>query len=160
MTESTPSKVTPCLWFAADGEEALRCYTSLLPDSEILSIDYSDGPDGQRTLLASFRLGGRDYRAIGAPSGFRFTEAVSLSVACADQAEVDRYWNTLAADGGEEQPCGWLKDRWGLSWQIVPDRLPQLLADPDPARVERVLQAMFGMRRLVIAELEAAAEQG
>ncbi|MBI1378534.1 MAG: VOC family protein [Frankiales bacterium] len=151
-------KVTPCLWFRTDGEAALRLYTSLVPGSQITSLQYSPGPDGEATLLAGFTLGGVEYRAIGGPAEFGPTEAFSLSVACADQAEVDRYWDALVADGGEEGPCGWLKDRWGVSWQIVPDRLGELLADRDPARAGAALQAMFGMTRIVVADLEAAAD--
>ncbi|MFL6138515.1 MAG: VOC family protein [Frankiaceae bacterium] len=150
--------VTPCLWFHEDGEAALELYTALVPGSAITSIQRSPGPDGSETLLAGFTLGGVAYRAIGAPSGFRFSEAISLSVRCADQAEVDRYWDALTADGGEEGACGWLRDRWGVSWQIVPDRLGELLSDPDPARSGRALRAMLGMSKIDVAELEAAAD--
>jgi predicted 3-demethylubiquinone-9 3-methyltransferase (glyoxalase superfamily) len=151
-------KVTPCLWFRVDGEAALRLYTTLIPNSSIASLEHIDGPDGTSTMLADFTLGGVRYRAIGAPTDFRFTEAVSLSVQCGDQAEVDRYWDALTADGGEAGACGWLRDRWGMSWQIVPDRLGQLLADPDPERSARAMQAMFTMGRLDIAALDAAAD--
>jgi predicted 3-demethylubiquinone-9 3-methyltransferase (glyoxalase superfamily) len=149
--------VTPCLWFHEGGEDAVRFYTALVPGSEVRSIQWSPGPDGSRTLLAEFTLGGVDYRAIGATADFRFTEAMSLSVVCADQDEVDRYWEALV-DGGEPGPCGWLRDRWGLSWQIVPSRLGELLVDPDPGRAQRALQAMFTMSRLDIAALDAAAD--
>jgi predicted 3-demethylubiquinone-9 3-methyltransferase (glyoxalase superfamily) len=155
---STLLEITPCLWFHEDGEAAIRTYTSLIPGSDILSLNISPGPDGTETMLADFRLAGRSYRAIGGATSFRFTEAISLSVSCADQAEVDKYWTALTADGGEEQPCGWLKDRWGVSWQIIPSRLGELLGDADSARSQRALHAMFGMRRIVIADLEAAAD--
>ena len=100
---------------------------------------------GGKVMHAHFRLAGRDYYAMDAGPQFPFTEAISLFVSCADQAEVDRYWDALTADGGQEQPCGWLKDRWGLSWQIVPDRLIELIRDPDPDRSHRAVQAMLQM---------------
>jgi len=152
------SVVTPCLWFAEDGAAAIRLYTSLVPGSSIESMSEIAGPDGSATLLADFTLAGVAYRAIGAPADFALTPAISLSVSCRDQADVDRYWDALVADGGEEGQCGWLVDRWGLSWQIVPDRLVELLGDPDPERAERARQAMFTMRRIVITDLEAAAD--
>ncbi len=105
-------------------------------------------------------MNGTDFRAIQQPSSFRFNESVSLSVSCADQAEVDRYWDGLLAGGGEESQCGWLKDPWGLSWQIVPQRLVELLSDPDPRRAGAAQAAMLTQRRIVIADLEAAADAG
>lgn len=152
---------TPFLWFDDDAESALRFYVDLIPDSEVLSVQrYADDMPGLggKVMHAHFRLGGRDYYAMDAGPQYRFTEAVSLFVDCASQEEVDRYWDALTADGGEEQPCGWVKDRWGLSWQIVPDRLVELIRDPDPQRAHRAVQAMLGMRRIDIAELERAAD--
>jgi predicted 3-demethylubiquinone-9 3-methyltransferase (glyoxalase superfamily) len=152
--------VTPFLWFDNSAEEAIRFYTELIPDSEIVSIAYyaEELPGfAGKVMQAHFRLAGRDYYAFDAGPQFPFTEAVSLFVSCADQDEVDRYWDALTANGGEEQPCAWLKDRWGLSWQIVPDRLVELIRDPDSERSHRAVQAMLGMTKIDIAALEAAA---
>lgn len=152
--------VTPFLWFDDDAEAAIAFYTSLVPGSEIIEIGkYPDGVPGMggKVMHAHFRLAGRDYRAMDAGPQFPFTEAVSLHVDCATQAEVDHYWDALTADGGVEQPCGWLKDRWGLSWQIIPGRLVELIRDPDPERAHRVVQAMLAMTRIDLAALEAAA---
>lgn len=150
-------KVQPCIWFQHDGEAAIRFYTELVSDSQVHSIEYSADPSGGQTLLASFRLGGAKYRAIGSPAPFALNESFSLSIQCENQAEVDLYWNALV-DGGEASQCGWLRDRWGLSWQIVPRQLSQLLGDANPARAQAALQAMFTMQKIVIAELEAAAD--
>jgi predicted 3-demethylubiquinone-9 3-methyltransferase (glyoxalase superfamily) len=153
--------VTPFLWFDGGARAAIEFYTGLLPDSEILELslylDEVPGMGGQ-VMSARFRLAGREYLAMDAGPHARFTEAVSLLVACADQDEVDRYWEALIADGGTAQPCGWVKDRWGLSWQIVPDRLSELIRDPDPARSHRAVQAMLQMQKIDIAALEAAAD--
>lgn len=152
------TRVIPFLWFDDDAEAAITFYTGLLPDSEIVTIGrYPDEvPNlGGTVMQAHFRLGGRDYYAMDAGPQFPFTEAVSLYVSCADQDEVDRYWSALT-DGGEEQPCGWLKDRWGLSWQIIPDRLIELIRDPDPERSHRAMQAMLSMRKIDVAALEEA----
>ena len=153
--------VTPCLWFDDDAEAAIAFYTALIPGSEVVSLDrYPDEVPGMggKVMHAHFRLGGRDYYAMDAGPQFPFTEAVSLFVACTDQAEVDRYWDALTADGGQEQPCAWLKDRWGLSWQIVPDRLVELIRDPDAERSHRAIQAMFTMTKIDIAASDAAAD--
>lgn len=152
--------VTTFLWFDASAEEAIRFYTALIPGSEIVEMSHYplDVPGmGGKVMTAHFRLAGRDYFAMDAGPQFPFTEAISLFVACADQAEVDRYWEALTANGGEEQPCGWLRDRWGLSWQIVPDRLIELIRDPDPDRAHRAVQAMLKMQKIDIAAIEAAA---
>lgn len=150
-------RVQPCIWFQKDGEDALRFYTNLIPDSEILSLEHTPDPFGGKTMLAKFWLGGVLYQAIGSPAEFTLNESFSLSIECADQTEVDRYWNALV-DGGEPSQCGWLRDRWGLSWQIVPKRLTELLNDPNPDRAQAATQAMFGMSKIVVAELEAAAD--
>ena len=153
--------VTPFLWFDDDAESAIMFYTALIPGSEVVSLErYPDEVPGMggKVMHAHFRLGERDYYAMDAGPQFPFTEAVSLFVSCSDQAEVDRYWAALTADGGQEQPCAWLKDRWGLSWQIVPDRLVELIRDPDPERSHRAVQAMFTMTKIDIAAIEAAAD--
>lgn len=155
------SAVTPFLWFDAHAEEAISFYTALIPDSEVVSLEhYGDEVPGLagRVMHARFRLGGTDYSAMDAGPQYSFTPAISLYVACGDQAEVDRYWNAFIEAGGQEQPCGWLTDRWGLSWQIVPDRLIELIHDADPERAHRAVQSMLTMTRIDIAALEAAAD--
>jgi len=152
--------VIPFLWFDNDAEAAITFYTSLIPDSEVVSIShYPEGVPGMggKVMHAHFRLGGRDHYAMDAGPQFPFTEAISLYVACAGQPEVDRYWDALIV-GGQEQPCGWLKDRWGLSWQIIPDRLIELIRDPDPDRSHRAVQAMLEMKKIDIGAIEAAAD--
>ncbi len=153
------SGITPCLWFDTDGEEAANFYTSLFPNSTILNVSrYGEGgPRAAGTVMTvSFELDGLEFLALNGGPNYAFSEAVSFMVSCADQDEVDRYWDALS-EGGEEGPCGWLKDRFGLSWQIVPNALPRLLGDPDPAKAQRVMQAMMGMKKIVIEELEQAA---
>ena len=151
--------ITPFLWFNADAQAAIEFYVGLFPDSEIVSMGhYGEGVPGLagKVMHAQFRLQGRDFFAMDAGPQFPFTEAISLFVSCENQAEVDHYWSALTADGGAEQPCGWLKDRWGVSWQIVPTRLGQLMGDPDPAKAQRVMQAMLKMRKIVVKDLQAA----
>ena len=155
-------KIRPCLWFDGEAEAAAGFYFSLLPDSRIDRVqrapgDYPAG-DAGAVLAVEFTLAGRSYMAMNGGPGFPFTQSVSLSVDCVDRAEVDRLWDLLVADGGQPVACGWLKDRWGLSWQIIPTALPRLLADPDPARAARVFQAMMGMIKIDVAALERAAE--
>jgi len=150
---------TPCLWFDTDGEDAARYYTSLFPNSRIVEISrYGEaGPRQAGTVMVvSFELDGRPFTALNGGPEYTFSEAVSFQVDCADQAEVDRYWEALS-EGGEEGPCGWLKDRFGVSWQVVPKRLTELLTDSDAERAQRVMKAMLGMRKIEIAGLEAAA---
>jgi predicted 3-demethylubiquinone-9 3-methyltransferase (glyoxalase superfamily) len=150
-------RITPCLWFDTQAEEAASFYVSLFDDSEVTDVRYLDGtPSGDNVALVSFRLEGQAFWAINGGPQFPFTEAVSFQVSCKDQAEVDRLWKELTADGGEEGQCGWLKDRFGLSWQITPDRMGELLSDPDPERAQRAMQAMLQMRKIDIAELERA----
>ena len=154
-------KVTPFLWFDGQAEQAARFYVSLLPDSRIERVtrspaDTPSGPSGM-VITVEFTLSGTRFIGLNGGPQYRFTEAVSLHIACADQAEVDRLWAALS-DGGSEGPCGWLKDRWGLSWQVVPNRLHELLADPDPARSRRAMEAMLKMKKLSVAELERAAD--
>jgi predicted 3-demethylubiquinone-9 3-methyltransferase (glyoxalase superfamily) len=154
-------KISPFLWFDTQAEEAARFYTTLFDDSEITEVtrmpEGTPGPADQ-VMLVTFRLAGQGFMALNGGPDFGFTEAISLYVRCADQAEVDRLWSALTADGGEESMCGWLKDRYGLSWQIVPDRLGELLADPDAERAQRAMQAMLKMQKIDVAALEAAAD--
>ncbi len=149
--------IITCLWFQGDLEAALERYTGLFPDSEVFSFERMGGM-ADEVHLAEWRMLGTRFRAISQRTGFSFNESMSLSVTCADQAEVDRYWDGLIAGGGEESMCGWLKDPFGLSWQILPARLTELMSDPDPRRSAAATQAMLGQRRIVIAELEAAAD--
>lgn len=147
-------KITPFLWFDNNVEDAINFYTSIFEDAKML--DASRMPDGA-LLSATFQLAGQEFMALNAGPQFRFNEAISLFVRCETQAEVDRYWNALTAEGGEESQCGWLKDKFGLSWQIIPNALGQLLGDPNPARAQAAMQAMLQMQKIVIADLEAAA---
>jgi len=154
-------RITPCLWFDTQAEEAAKFYVSLFDDAEVTDVRYLENtPSGDHVALVSFRLEGMSFTAINGGPQFPFTEAVSFSVSCADQAEVDRLWNALTADGGEESQCGWLKDRFGLSWQIIPDRMGELLSDPDPERAQRAMAAMLKMQKIDVAVLEAAAGGG
>lgn len=149
--------ITTCLWFQTDLESALALYQRLFPDYRLHTLTRM-GPDGP-VGLAEWQMHGTQFRAINQPADFRFNEAISLSVTTEDQAETDRLWFGLIADGGEESRCGWLKDPFGVSWQIVPKRLNELFSDPNPARVAAAQQAMLAQSRIVIAELEAAANQ-
>jgi predicted 3-demethylubiquinone-9 3-methyltransferase (glyoxalase superfamily) len=153
-------KITPCLWFDGVAEEAARFYTSLFPDSHIDSIDHSPGetPSGPKgmVLTVNFTLAGRSFIGLNGGDDFKFSEAISMSIDCADQAEVDRYWDALLADGGEESVCGWLRDRFGLSWQVIPRQLPEMLKSPDREAAARALEAMLKMVKIDVAELERA----
>jgi predicted 3-demethylubiquinone-9 3-methyltransferase (glyoxalase superfamily) len=148
-------KITPCLWFDGQGEEAMKLYASIFPGS--LIVETSPGPNG-KILTGIFELFGRRYMVLNGGPDFKFTEALSLSVSCENQAEVDRYWSALLAGGGQESQCGWLKDKFGLSWQIVPKQLPEFLNHPDREKANRAMQAMLGMRKLDVAALERAFE--
>ncbi|ABN78921.1 VOC family protein [Cereibacter sphaeroides] len=152
--------LTTCLWFDGQAEEAARFYCDLLPRSEITEVlhaptDYPAGRTGD-VLDVSFTLMGRPFLALNGGAYTQFTEAVSLMIPCRTQEEVDRYWRALSARP-EAEACGWVKDRWGLSWQIVPLVLPRLLSDPDRAKAGRVMRAMMEMKKIDIAALEAAA---
>lgn len=153
--------IAPCLWFNGNALEAATYYCSVFDDAEIVRIErYGDtGPDPKAPVVfIEFKLNGQTFQAINDPgTAFPFTEAISFSIECADQVELDRYWNALV-DGGSPIQCGWLKDRYGLPWQIVPTRLNELLNDPDRARAGRAWQKMLQMVKLDIAELEAAAD--
>jgi len=146
--------ITPFLWFNDNLEEAVDYYTGLFPDTKVRGV--RRGPDG-KLVTAEFELAGQRFMGLNGGPQFRFTEAVSFFVECEDQDEVDRYWGLLTADGGEEGPCGWLKDKFGLSWQIVPVRLMELMATGTPEQVERVTAAMMTMGKLDVAAFEAAA---
>lgn len=144
--------ITTCLWYQGDIEAALERYGSLFEDFEVHSLDRM-GP----VTLASWRMHGTEFRGISQASDFRLNEAASLSVTCADQSEVDRLWFGLIAAGGQESMCGWLRDPFGLSWQIIPAQLSELLSDPNPDRAAAARDAMLAQRRIVVAELEDAA---
>ncbi|MGW7289076.1 VOC family protein [Streptomyces sp. NPDC054847] len=154
-------RITPNLWFDTQGKEAAEFYVSVFPNSEIKHILYY-GEAGPRSagsvLTVDFSLDGQDYTAINGGPDFTFSEAISLLINCADQEEVDYYWEKLG-EGGQEGPCGWLKDKYGLSWQVVPIALEELLADEDQARAQRAMKAMLGMKKLDVAALYAAADQ-
>ncbi|MFF1879174.1 VOC family protein [Leifsonia sp. NPDC058230] len=153
-------RITPFLWFDDQAEQAAEFYVSLFPNSRILEVvRYGDDAPGQAAGVTTvrFELEGVEFEALNGGPTFTFTEAFSLYTSADTQEEIDRLWDALIADGGEPSQCGWLKDRWGLSWQIVPNRLGELLADPDPERARRAMQAMLGMGKLDIAALEAAA---
>jgi predicted 3-demethylubiquinone-9 3-methyltransferase (glyoxalase superfamily) len=152
-------KITPCLWFDTEAGEAAEFYTSVFPNSRIVAVSHY-GEAGPRpagmVLTVSFELDGQSFLALNGGPEFTFSEAISLQVDCATQDEVDAYWSMLS-EGGEEGPCGWLKDRHGVSWQIVPTRLPELLSDPDRDKSQRVMRAMLSMKKIEIDELERAA---
>ena len=152
-------KITPCLWFDTEGEDAANFYTSIFPNSKVGHIARygSAGPRPEGTVMTvSFELDGMEFLALNGGPNFTFSEAVSFQVSCKDQDEVDKYWNELS-EGGEEGPCGWLKDKFGLSWQIVPTALPELLSNPDKEKAQRVMAAMLEMKKIEIDELERAA---
>ena len=154
--------ITPCLWFDTEGEEAAKFYTSLFPNSRITEVTHygpnTPGPEGA-VLTVSFEINGQPFIALNGGPQFTFDEAISFEILCKDQAEVDRYWGALTGDGGEESQCGWVKDRFGVSWQVVPERLYELMRDPDTEKAQRAMQAMLKMRKLDVAELEKAFEQ-
>jgi predicted 3-demethylubiquinone-9 3-methyltransferase (glyoxalase superfamily) len=154
-------KLTPCLWFDTEGEEAANFYTSVFPSSRVVNVArYGEaGPRPAGTVMTvEFELDGQSFVALNGGPQFTFNEALSFQVSCESQEEVDRYWSRLS-EGGEEGPCGWLKDKFGLSWQIVPTRLPELLGDPDREKSQRVMAAMLKMGKIEIDELERAAAQ-
>jgi predicted 3-demethylubiquinone-9 3-methyltransferase (glyoxalase superfamily) len=150
----------PCLWFDGQAEQAAAHYTAIFPNSEILGVSRygpdMGAPEGQ-VMTVEFSLDGQRYVGLNGGPQFTFSEAISFQIHCADQDEVDHYWTRLA-DGGEEGPCGWLKDRYGVSWQVVPTRLFELVGDADPGRAQRATQAMLAMKKIDIATLERAAD--
>jgi predicted 3-demethylubiquinone-9 3-methyltransferase (glyoxalase superfamily) len=151
--------ITPNLWFDTQGEEAAEFYVSIFPNSKITRVtNYTDegpGPAGT-PVTVEFVLDGQEFTAINGGPAFTFSEAVSLLINCADQEEVDYYWARLATDGGQEQPCGWCKDKYGVSWQVVPVQLLAMLDDPDEARRQSGMRAMFAMTKIDLAAIEAA----
>jgi predicted 3-demethylubiquinone-9 3-methyltransferase (glyoxalase superfamily) len=154
-------KITPFLWFDHQAEEAAKFYVSIFPSSRINKVSYygetGPGPKGS-VMVVELELDGQPVIALNGGPQFKFTEALSLSVACKDQAEVDRYWKALTAGGGEEGPCGWLKDKYGLSWQVNPTILGEMLADPDKKKAARVMDAMMKMKKIEIPALKQAYE--
>lgn len=155
-------KISPCLWFDGNAEEAATFYVSLVPNSRIERVQRNvmDSPSGKAgsVLLVEFTLAGQRFLALNGGMKVDYTNAVSFFIDCADQAEVDRLWDALSANGGSPVQCGWIKDRYGVPWQIVPRAMMRLLADPDPARAQRAMQAMMSMVKLDVAALERAAE--
>ena len=154
------AKITPCLWFNGQAEEAANFYVSLLPDSRVDNVmrspaDTPSGPEGM-VLVVDFTLGGQPFQGLNGGPDFTFNEAVSFVIDCEDQAEVDRLWDALTVDGGEPGPCGWLKDRFGVSWQIVPRQLVEMMDDPGADKARRVTEAMLKMGKLEVAELQRA----
>jgi predicted 3-demethylubiquinone-9 3-methyltransferase (glyoxalase superfamily) len=153
--------ITPCLWFDTEGEAAANFYTSVFPNSRIVHVSRygSAGPRPEGTVMTvEFELDGRRFTALNGGPDFTFSEAISFQVSCENQDEVDAYWSKLT-EGGEEGPCGWLKDQFGLSWQIIPTALPRLLSDPDKEKAQRVMEAMLKMKKIDVGELERAAAQ-
>jgi len=156
------SKISPCLWFDGEAEEAANFYVSLLPDSRIEKVQKNsiDSPGGKAgsVLVVEFTLAGQSFMALNGGTRFEYTHAVSFKIDCADQAEVDRLWDALLADGGQAERCGWLKDRYGVFWQIVPTALVQYLGGSDKAGAQRAMAAMLQMAKLDIAGLKRAYE--
>lgn len=149
-------KITPFLWFDTQAEEAMNFYVSIFNNSKVLSV--SPGPNGIASSV-NFVLEGQEFIGFNAGPEFKFNEAISFFVDCKNQEEVDELWNKLISDGGEESRCGWLKDKFGLSWQIVPSTLGELLGGPDPVKAQRVMQAMLKMNKIIVADLKRAYEQ-
>ena len=162
-------KIVPYLWFDKEAEEAATLYVDLFKsrpgtpagESKVIEVSrYTEAGPGEpgTAMVATFELDGQEFIALNGGPQFSFTEAFSIFVRCESQEEVDYFWNALTADGGEESQCGWLKDRFGLSWQIIPNRLMELIGDPDPGRAQRAMQAMLQMQKIDIATLERAAD--
>jgi predicted 3-demethylubiquinone-9 3-methyltransferase (glyoxalase superfamily) len=162
-------KIVPYLWFDKEAEEAATLYVDLFKsrpgtptdESKVIEVSrYTEAGPGEpgAAMVVSFELEGEEFIALNGGPQFTFTEAFSIFVRCESQEEVDYFWNALTADGGEESQCGWLKDRFGLSWQIIPNRLMELIGDPDPGRAQRAMQAMLQMQKIDVAELERAAD--
>jgi predicted 3-demethylubiquinone-9 3-methyltransferase (glyoxalase superfamily) len=153
--------ITPCLWFDGNGMEAAELYVSIIPNSRITDVSrYGPDQPGQEgsVMTVSFELAGQAYLALNGGPEYKFTEAISLQLSAADQGEVDRYTEQLTANGGEVGPCGWVKDRFGLSWQVVPEEMVKLMADPNPVRANAAVQAMLGMKKINIQALRDAAD--
>ena len=159
-TEPRKQKITTFLWFDNNAEEAARFYVSVFKNSRILQVthygDLGPGPKGS-VMTVNFELDGQEFTALNGGPNFKFTEAISLLVHCQTQEEIDYYWEKLTADGGQESQCGWLKDKYGLSWQITPDALLNLLFDADSAKTQRAFQAMLQMKKINLQDIEQAA---
>ena len=158
---ATLTKITPCLWFDTEGEEAARFYTGIFENSRILQVSHygSAGPRPEGMVMTvDFELDGQEFVALNGGPEFTFDEAISFQVNCESQEEIDRFWSKLS-EGGKEGPCGWLKDQFGVSWQIVPTLMNDMLKDPDTEKTQRVMKAMLRMGKLDIAELQRAADQ-
>ena len=155
------ANIAPCLWFNGEAEDAARLYVSLFPNSTVVAVSrWGEGapfPAGT-ALMVEFSLAGQRFQALNGGPQYKHSEAMSLSISCNDAAEVDYYWNALTSGGGAEGRCGWLKDRFGVSWQVVPDGLGKLISDPDKGRAGRAMQAMMTMRKLDLAAIRAAAD--
>lgn len=153
-------KITPFLWFDNQAEEAAQFYSSIFKNSKILQVsrygDAGPGPKGS-VMVVNFQLAGQEFTALNGGPRFKFSEAFSFVVKCENQQEIDEYWSKLTADGGEESMCGWLKDKFGFSWQIVPTEIGTLMSNKDPKKATRVMEALLQMRKLDIAKLKAAA---
>lgn len=152
-------KISPFLWFDNQAEEAVAFYTSVFPNSKVGKMSrYGEGGPGPAggVMVAEFELEGLHIIALNGGPHFKFTEAISMSIDCKDQTEVDYYWDKLTGDGGQPGQCGWLKDKFGLSWQVVPQALPRLMSDPDRTKAGRVMQAMMQMTRIEVDKLEKA----
>ncbi len=144
--------ITPFLWYDNQAEEAMDLYTSIFKNAKVISVNKAQG----RTIAVSFELEGQQFTALNGGPHHKFSEATSFFVACTTQQEIDHYWTNLTADGGEPGRCGWLKDKFGVSWQIVPTALGEMLSDKDPAKGQRVLTAMLQMKKLDLGELQNA----
>jgi len=161
---ATVQKLTPCLWFDSQAEDAAKFYVSVFKNAQVGRISRygkegfeAHGRPAGSVMTVEFEIEGLKFLGLNGGPHFKFSEAVSFIVNCEDQAEVDHFWSKLSADGGQEGPCGWLKDRFGLSWQIVPKALPALLTDPDAGKAGRAMKAMLQMKKIDIAALERAA---
>jgi predicted 3-demethylubiquinone-9 3-methyltransferase (glyoxalase superfamily) len=155
--------ITPCLWFNGNAEEAADFYVSLFPESRVVARNRAaaanPSTDRGDVITVDFTLSGQPFMGLNGGSDFQFSEAISFTIDCADQAEVDRYWDALIADGGQPSQCGWLKDRFGVSWQVVPREAPELFASPDREAAARAFKAMLKMQKLDVAELRAAFDE-
>ncbi|MBL8513773.1 MAG: VOC family protein [Betaproteobacteria bacterium] len=159
LSAAPRARIAPCLWFDFNAEEAVAFYTGVFPDSRITHVSHygAESPEHQgKVLMIEFELNGQAFQALNGGPMFKFNEAISLSVDCADQAEVDRVWEALTADGGQGVQCGWLKDRFGVSWQIVPRIWWDIMHSPEKAAVQRAFVALFGMQKMDVAALEKA----
>lgn len=156
-----PQKIVPNLWFDTESEEAAEFYVSVFPNSRIVNVTHytEAGPrEAGMVMTVEWELDGQRFVGINGGKEFKFDEAVSFAVECKDQEEVDYYWEKLREGGGEEGPCGWLRDRFGLSWQVVPTGMDELFADPDKGRAERAMRAMLGMKKIDIGAIRRAAD--